>query len=52
MKSKIKEMFPEWCSDDKKKYELILTDDIDSLVSCALLNKIKGYKINYFYFIE
>lgn len=45
-------MFPEWCSDDKNKYELMLTDDIDSLVSCALLNKINGYTINYFYDFE
>lgn len=52
MENKIKEIFPNWCNDDKKKYELMLTDDIDSLVSCALLNKIKGYKINYFYNFE
>ncbi|WP_242833182.1 hypothetical protein [Desulfosporosinus acidiphilus] len=27
----------------------MLTDDIDSLVSCALLKKIKGYETNYYY---
>lgn len=40
MKSKIKERFPQWCSDNED-YELMLTDDIDSLVSCALLKKLK-----------
>lgn len=54
MESKIKEMFPEWCNDDiwDKDYELMLTDDLDSLVSCALLNKINAYHINYFYDFE
>ena len=47
-------MFPEWCSDDiwDKDYELMLTDDIDSLVSCALLKKVNGYETNYFYDFE
>ncbi|MDD2435804.1 MAG: hypothetical protein PHO63_06115 [Bacilli bacterium] len=52
MESKIKEMFPEWCNDDNKDYELMISDDLDSLISCALLNNIKGYKINYFYDFE
>lgn len=45
-------MFPNWCFDNEKDYELMLTDDLDSLVSCVLLNKIKGYEINYFYDFE
>lgn len=48
MKSNIKGMYPEWCSDNED-YELMLTDDIDSLVSCALLKKVRGYETNYFY---
>lgn len=44
-------MFPEWCSDNED-YELMLTDDIDSLVSCALLKKVKGYETNYYYDFE
>lgn len=49
MIEQIKGAFPEWVNDTEENYELMLTDDIDSLVSCALLRKIKGYEINYFY---
>ena len=52
MNSKIKELFPAWVNDNEEKYDLVLSDDVDSLVSCALLNKVKGYKINYFYNFE
>ncbi|WP_434416464.1 hypothetical protein [Tissierella praeacuta] len=41
--------FPEWVNDNETKYDLCLTNDIDSLLSCVILNKIKGYEINLFY---
>lgn len=37
----------EWIENtDANKYGLILTDDIDSLLSCALLKKVKNYEID------
>ena len=33
----------------KQQYDLILSNDIDSLYSCILLEQVKGYDINYFY---
>jgi len=33
----------------KQKYDLILSNDIDSLYSCILIKQVKGYDINYFY---
>lgn len=49
MKKEYKDKFPEWCNDTTTKYSLCLTDDLDSLFSCILLNKIKGYEIEWFY---
>lgn len=43
-----KQLFPDWVN-DTKKYDLILSNDIDSLLSCIFLEKIKEYKINYFF---
>lgn len=48
MKEVIKNKFPQWCGSDRK-FNMCLTDDIDSLSSCILLNKIKGYEITNFY---
>lgn len=48
MKQEIKQLFPSFCNSDDN-HDLILSDDIDSLLSCLLLKKIKGYRINYFY---
>lgn len=47
MNSKIKEIFPKWVS-DKKYYDLILSNDLDSLFSCEILKQVKGWKPNYF----
>jgi hypothetical protein len=33
----------------KQQYDLILSNDIDSLYSCILLQQVKGFEINYFY---
>ncbi|MBD7909737.1 hypothetical protein [Clostridium cibarium] len=32
MKKEIREMFPSWCEDRETKFELVLSDDIDSLM--------------------
>lgn len=48
MRPDIKKLFPAWVNDNEY-YDLCLSDDIDSLLSCVVLEKIKGYKINYFY---
>lgn len=44
----IKDRFPEWCN-NKGNYALTLTDDLDSLLSCAILHQLFGYEINQFY---
>lgn len=44
----LKNTFPSWINDDIQR-DMILTDDIDSLMSCIVLNKLKGYEIRYFY---
>lgn len=49
MQHDIKQLFPTWCNDGEGVYDLCLSNDIDSLVSCALLEQVKSYKINYFY---
>lgn len=33
----------------KQQYDLILSNDVDSLYSCILIEQVKGYTINYFY---
>lgn len=33
----------------KQQYDLILSNDIDSLYSCILIKQVKGYEVNYFY---
>lgn len=44
----IKEKFPEWTK-DLKGYSLCLTDDIDSLFSCIILQNLFNAKIELFY---
>lgn len=48
MKQELRNKFPEWC-DDNSNYSLMLSDDLDSLFSCIILNKLKGYEIKFFY---
>ena len=45
----IRRDFPWIINANTNDYCLILSDDVDSLVSCAILQKIFGFKINYFY---
>lgn len=49
MKKEIKDKFPEWCNMKGEKYNLCLSDDIDSLFSCIILNQLFGYEIKWFY---
>ena len=51
MKKELKEKFPSWINETDIKYDLILGDDVDSAISCSLLETITGgnWKINYFY---
>lgn len=51
MKKELKDKFPRWC-EDENKYYMAMTDDLDSLISCILLEKIKGYEISHFYTFE
>lgn len=48
MISELKKLYPEWVNNDD--YDLMLTDDLDSLASIIFLQQIrKGYNIQYFY---
>ncbi|WP_026893785.1 hypothetical protein [Clostridiisalibacter paucivorans] len=51
MKKEVREKFPKWV-EDNQKFDLVLSDDIDSLLSCVFLKEIKGYEINFFYDFE
>ncbi|EET84779.1 conserved hypothetical protein [Clostridium carboxidivorans P7] len=48
MQKELKEKFPEWCGDTSKEYSLILSDDIDSLASCYIQNRLFGRNVEYF----
>lgn len=50
MKQELKERFPAWCSDmEQGQFTTMLTDDLDSLMGCAIEKFVKGNEINYFY---
>jgi len=42
------QLLPDWYLGDEQ-HDLVLSDDIDSLASCAVLNMVKGWKVGYFY---
>lgn len=48
MLDRVKSKFPAWC-DSNEYYDLCLTDDSDSFISCKMLEQVKGWQINYFY---
>ena len=48
LKKDYREMFPQWI-DTNEEHVTCLSDDIDSLVSCKLLEKYKGWEVGYFY---
>ena len=47
MNKKYAAKFPEWTKNNK--YNMCLSDDLDSLFSTILLNKILGYEVTHFY---
>lgn len=49
MKEELKNKFPAWTQEINEKDKLILTDDLDSLFSVAILKKLFGCKIGAFY---
>lgn len=49
MREKIKNEFPKWVNEINSQYNLILSNDIDSLMSCCLLNYLFQTKITHFY---
>lgn len=50
MNKEYKEKFPQWIKDDKKYYMyMCMSDDLDSLFSCILLQKLKNYEVSHFY---
>lgn len=50
MQQILKEKFPAWCFNyEQGQNSLILTDDLDSLLGCAIEKFVKGNEINYFY---
>lgn len=48
MRDEYAQLLPDWCMREEE-HDLILSDDIDSLASCAVLNMVKGWTIRYFY---
>lgn len=53
MKSEIRNSFGDWYTDiDKEKYYTVLTNDIDSYLSCSFLKKKFGVEIGGFYDFE
>lgn len=50
MQQELKERFPEWCFNyEQGQNALMLTDDLDSLLGCAIEKYVKGNEVNYFY---
>lgn len=50
MNNELKQQFPQWVNDNEKdKYNLCMSDDLDSFMSCFMLNQLLGYEIKYFY---
>lgn len=50
MNQELKLKFPVWTSDfSQGKFVTCMTDDLDSLLGCAIENYVKGNPINYFY---
>lgn len=51
MNKNYKELLPKWF-EEQTKNELVLSNDLDSLVSCAIIKKINNWKVRYFYDFE
>jgi hypothetical protein len=48
MKAEYKNKLPQWYTSNEQ-FDLILSDDIDSLAACNILQQFKGWNIEYFY---
>lgn len=48
MREEYAQLLPDWYQCDEE-HDLVLSDDIDSLASCAVLNMVKGWEVKYFY---
>lgn len=48
MQREVYDLVPQWAKEDGD-YSLMVGDDIDSLATGALLKKVKGYDVNWFY---
>lgn len=48
MNNELQRLLPKWVHGNEK-HDLVLSNDIDSLASCAVLKKVKGWEIKYFY---
>jgi hypothetical protein len=48
LNGKIKERLPQWIN-VKNEFDICLSDDLDSLLSCYYLTKYRGWPIKYFY---
>lgn len=49
MRNDIKKQIPQWAFNINNNDKLILTDDLDSLFGCVLLNHLFGCEVGYFY---
>ncbi len=50
MNNELKQQFPQWVTENEKgRYSLCMSDDLDSFMSCFMLNQLFGYDITYFY---
>jgi hypothetical protein len=49
MEKKFKDKLPKWYIDENTEYDLILSDDLDSLASCMALQQFRNWNIKYFY---
>lgn len=49
MKQEYLNKLPQWYNDENGIYDLVLSDDIDSLLGCTILKEVKNWNINYFY---
>lgn len=50
MKQQLKTKYPQWVNENEYgKYNLCMSDDLDSLLSCLFLQSLKGYEVKHFY---
>ncbi len=45
LKERYKKFVPDWVYNKEGKYDLLLTDDLDSLMGCAILKSVMGWDI-------